>query len=125
QSAIVALEETVGTVRVGVRFKPGEAAFAEFDAPRLPEELGGIPAVEDIAAAIGLIPSEIGFENHRPTRYSAGLPFAMIPVRSLEAIGRARAVMSAWSRAFGPDGSAYLYCRETVHSHASFHARMF
>jgi len=125
QSAIIALEEAVGTVRVGVRFKTNEAAFAEFDAPRLPEEIGGIPAVEDIAAAIGLIPSEIGFENHRPTRFSAGLPYAMIPVRTLEAIGRCRAVQSNWARAFGPDGAAYIYCRETVHSQSSFHARMF
>ena len=31
------LEETIGAVRCGVRLSP-EAAFAEFDLPRLPEE---------------------------------------------------------------------------------------
>lgn len=125
QSALVALEEGIGTVRIGVRIRQGEPAFAEFDAPRLPEELGGVAAIEDIAAAVGLIPSEIGFENHRPTRFSAGIAFTMIPVRSLEAIGRARFVGEHWERAFGKDGAVYLYCRETVQKSASFHARMF
>ncbi|MBS0244517.1 MAG: PhzF family phenazine biosynthesis protein, partial [Proteobacteria bacterium] len=82
------------------------------------------PAIEDIAAAVGLMPNEIGFENHRPTRYSAGVPFWFVPVRGLEAIARARAVASRWDRAFGA-GGAYVYCRETVHNHHQFHARMF
>lgn len=124
-SALVALEEGIGTVRIGVRLKTGEAAFAEFDAPKLPEDLGGVPAVDDIAGAVGLIPSEIGFENHRPSRFSAGLPFTMIPVRSLEAIGRTRVVGDRWDRTFGRDGAVYLYCRETVLKTANFHARMF
>ena len=125
QSAIIALEEVVGTVRVGVRLREGEATFAEFDAPRLPEDLGSVPAYEDIAAAVGLIPSEIGFENHRPTRFSAGLPYTFIPVRSLAAIERTRAVLGRWERTFGRDGAAYLYCRETTHKSAQFHARMY
>ncbi len=125
QDAIVALEETIGTVRVGVRFRPGTANYSEFDAPRLPEELGAAPEIEELAAAIGLIPSEIGFENHKPTRYSAGLPFTFIPVRSLDVIGRARAVISRWDAGFSQDGAVYLYCRETIHNTSHFHARMF
>lgn len=123
--AIIALEETIGTVRVGVRLFAGQAAFAEFDAPRLPEEIGAIAAIDDIAAAVGLIPSELGFENHRPTCYSAGLPYNFIPVRSLDAIARARPVLGHWQRSFGDNGAAYLYCRDTVHNTAQFHARMF
>jgi trans-2,3-dihydro-3-hydroxyanthranilate isomerase len=124
RSAIIALEEEIGIVRVGVRLRDGEASFAEFDAPRLPTEDGSVPAVEDIAVAVGLIPSEIGFENHRPSSCSAGVPFQFVPVRSLEAIGRARVVASRWQRTFG-SGKAYLYCRETVHTSSHFHARMF
>jgi trans-2,3-dihydro-3-hydroxyanthranilate isomerase len=125
QTAIIALEETVGTVRVGVRLKPGEPAFAEFDAPRLPENMGSVPSIEDIAGAIGLIPSEIGFENHRPTCYSAGLPYTYVPVRTLDAIGQARPALGRWERAFGKYGAAYLYCRETMQKTSQFHARMF
>lgn len=125
QDAIVTLEEAIGTVRVGVRMRPGQAVFAEFDAPRLPEDLGAAGEPDDLAPAVGLIPGEIGFENHRPSKYSAGLPFNFIPVRSLEAMARARPVMERWDAMFGPQGAAYLYCRETLHNTAQFHARMF
>ncbi|HRC77286.1 MAG TPA: PhzF family phenazine biosynthesis protein, partial [Kouleothrix sp.] len=104
--------------------KPGEAAYAEFDTPKLPEPLSGPTSTERMADALGLSSSEIGFENHRPTRYSAGVPYTFVPVRDLSAIARAKAVTPFWDAAFGPDG-AYLYCRETVHTRSGFHARMF
>jgi len=125
RNAIIALEEQIGVVRVGVRMPAGLQPSAEFDAPKLPEDMGSVPAIEDIAAAVGLIPSEIGFENHRPTRFSAGLPYHFIPTRSLAAIRRARVATSRWTQAFGPAGAVYLYCRETEHNTADFHARMF
>ncbi len=125
RDAIVVLEETIGTVRVGVRFQAGQAPFAEFDAPKLPEDIGSVPALDDLSAAVGLMPNEIGFENHKPARFSAGLPYLFVPVRSLEAIARARAVLGRWDRAFGTMGAAYLYCRQTAHNTAHFHARMF
>ena len=125
QDAIVILEETIGTVRVGVRLRPDQAVYAEFDAPKLPEELGGLPDLDAISAAVGLIPSELGFENHKPTRFSAGLPYTFIPVRGREAIARTRAVMGRWDQTFGRDGAVVVYCRETVHNTSQFHARMF
>ena len=125
RDAIVILEETIGPVRVGVRLWPGQAAYAEFDAPKLPEEIGAVGDSDAISAAVGLIPSELGFENHKPTRFSAGLAYTFIPVRSREAIARARAVIGRWDQAFGADGGVYVYCRETVHNTSQFHARMF
>ena len=125
RDAIVALEEGIGTVRVGAcrQARP----FAEFDAPKLPEEAGAMPPVERLAAALGLIPSEIGFENHRPTRFSAGNTFAFVPIASLEALARARANAPYWAAAFGGAGAigAFLYTRQCVHNTAAFHARMF
>ncbi|MEZ5818989.1 MAG: PhzF family phenazine biosynthesis protein [Hyphomicrobiaceae bacterium] len=125
RNALIALEEEIGVVRVGVRLPAGQQPFAEFDAPKLPQDVGSVPAVEDIASAIRLIPSEIGFENHRPTRFSAGLPYHFVPVRSLGAIARARPDSGRWERAFGATGAVYVYCRETEHNSAHFHARMF
>lgn len=127
QDALVILEEGIGVVRVGVRRREGAATFAEFDAPKLPMHAGSLAPDDSIAAALGLIPSEIGFANHRPTRYSAGNGFAFVPVSSLDAIVRARPDMRHWSRAFGNQNliGAYLYSRETVHTRSAFHARMF
>jgi trans-2,3-dihydro-3-hydroxyanthranilate isomerase len=125
--AIVLLEEGIGSVRVGVRFSEDLAAFAEFDAPRLPEESDRLPAAERLAAALGLIPSEIGFENHRPTRFSAGNSFAFVPVQTLEAIANARPNMAHWGPAFGGSETmgAFVYSRQCLHNTSAFHARMF
>ena len=125
--AIIALEENIGLVRVGVRLRRGHAAFAEFDAPKLPEESGATPPIERLAAALSLIPSEIRSANHRPTRFSAGNSFAFVPIASLDAIAKARVNSQHWGpviTAYGLVG-AFLYCRETVHTSSSFHARMF
>jgi trans-2,3-dihydro-3-hydroxyanthranilate isomerase len=123
--ALIVLEEEIGPVRIGVRLRRGSAPFAEFDAPRLPEDLGSPPAVDRLAAAVGLIPAEIGFENHRPTRYSAGNPFLFLPVASLEAIGKAHVSSGHWEAGMGTGTGAFLYCRQTVHTTSAFHARMF
>lgn len=125
--ALILLEQQIGIVRVGVRLREGQAAFAEFDAPRLPEASGALAPPEQIGAALGLTPSEIGFSNHRPVRFSAGTTFAFVPVATREAIARAEVRRPAWDAAFGGQGlvGAYLYCKECVHNTGSFHARMF
>ena len=125
--ALVVLEEVIGIVRVGVRLRPGAAPFAEFDAPKLPEDGGAAPPADELAAALGLIPAEIGFENHRPTKYSAGNSFVFVPVASLEAMGKAQVSPQHWATVMRRQGhtGAFLYCRQTVHKTAAFHARMF
>ncbi len=125
--SLVVLEEKIGVVRVGVRLKQGQPAFAEFDAPKLPEELGPIPATELLAAAVGLEPREIGFSNHRPTQFSAGVPFTFLPVSSLAAVARAAVQSQRWAAAFGgaKAGSMSIYTQETMNSTSAFHARVF
>ena len=125
--ALVVLEEVIGIVRVGVRLRPGAAPYAEFDAPKLPEDGGAAPPADELAAALGLIPAEIGFENHRPTKFSAGNSFVFVPVVSLEAMGKAQVAPQHWATVMRRQGhtGAFLYCRQTVHKTAAFHARMF
>jgi trans-2,3-dihydro-3-hydroxyanthranilate isomerase len=124
---IIVLEQAIGTVRVGVRLRAGHAPFAEFDAPRMPEKSGTPAARDRLADALGLLPREIGFENHTALCLSAGNSFAFVPVTSLEAIAKARVSAPHWAATF-PAGSiigVYLYTRECVHNGSSFHARMF
>jgi trans-2,3-dihydro-3-hydroxyanthranilate isomerase len=125
--SIIALEQTIGAVRVGVRLRAGQAAFAEFDTPRLPDDAGPPPPVERLAGALGLLSSEIGFANHKPSQASAGVPFTFVPVLSLEAMAKAEINPQHWAVAFGSPktGKTFLYTRETLHTTASFHARMF
>ena len=124
---IIVLEEGVGPVRIGVRLRPGKAPFAELDVPVMPQDVGKAAPIDRLAAALGLAPNDIGFENHVATRYSSGVPFTFVPVRDLDAIGRAAAQIQHWGEAFGTHDhpNAFLYCRQTIHNEAAFHARMF
>jgi trans-2,3-dihydro-3-hydroxyanthranilate isomerase len=123
--ALVVIEQQIGIVRVGVRRRQGSASFAEFDTPKAPESVGTVPSTDRLAAALGLIPAEIGFENHRPTRYSAGNAFIFVPVASLDAIAKAGVASAHWNGATQGNIGVFLYCRQTMHTTSSFHARMF
>ncbi len=123
---MLVLEEAVGAIRCGVFIKGERTGHAIFDAARLPEALAVEPDREEIAAALGLLPAEIGFENHHPSVFTAGIAYTFVPVRDLEAIARARPVLERWSVAFGGSaGAAYIYCRQTEVADSQFHARMF
>ena len=127
RDAIIVLEQTIGTVRIGVRLREGQAPFAEFDAPKLPEKISIPPSRDRIADALSLLPREIGFENHTPQCLSAGNTFAFVPVAGMEAIARARVEQAHWASVFPSStfNGVYLYTRECVHSGSAFHARMF
>lgn len=125
--AIIALEEEIGSVRVGIRLRTGAAAFGEFDAPMVPEKVGVMSELEEIAGALGLIPNELGFENHKPMLLKGSSAFAYVPVANLEAMSKVRVTPMHWARAFtdrSVDG-VYLYTRQCVRGQSSFHARMF
>ena len=118
------LEEKVGDVVCLVRRHMGRALGAEFALPKLPERLEAAPPTKaEIAGGVGLAPEDIGFDRHEPSLYSAGAPYLFVPVRSLEAIGRARPGAMSWAGKDGP--AAYLYTREVAKTGSAYHARMF
>ncbi|WP_349362445.1 MAG: PhzF family phenazine biosynthesis protein [Roseitalea porphyridii] len=125
---LIVIEEKVGPVRVALH--GGAVAYAEFDLPRLPEAHEPVLDVGAVAAALGLSPNEIGFENHRISQWSAGVPYLCVPVADLDAIGRARFDEASWLSHFPGEEPLdvlcpYLYCRQTVAHDAGFHTRMF
>ena len=123
------LEENVGPVRSAVRLRPGQAAFAEFDLPRRSVRLDAAFDRQALADALGLKPGRIGFENHLPSLWSAGVAFVMVPVHGLAAVGDMAFDPMLWERcapfADGGIAAAYVYCRGGVNHAARFHARMF
>jgi trans-2,3-dihydro-3-hydroxyanthranilate isomerase len=127
-AGIFVLEENIGPVRCAVSKHDG-STFAEFDLAKLPEQLELSADPEAIGAALGLGPHEIGFENHRASFWSAGVPYVTIPVADLEAAARIRLDNQAWSelaprKSEWAFASPYVYCRETVNHDSAFHARM-
>jgi len=124
----IALEQKIGLVTVEVTRRPGRAPRGLFTVPKLSERIPWTPDLEVVARAVGLDPLDIGFGPHGPSAWTAGVPFVMLPVRGLEAIGRAGiADMAAWNAAFAFTGrsAVYLYTSETEHKAHHIHARMF
>jgi trans-2,3-dihydro-3-hydroxyanthranilate isomerase len=123
---VIALEEAIGLVRVEASRRSGRAARGVFALPRLPEiapEPRRDPALA--AEALGLAAGDIGFEGHALVNASAGVPYTMVPVASLEALARAKSMATpAFDAAFG--GTAhpccYLYARTGPRA---WRARMF
>ena len=86
----VALEEEAGLVPVDIA--DGSATFT---APVLPAPRGGPVSPQLCADALGLAVDEIG--PHAPAAFAGGPAFAFVPVRTREALSRARPQEPAWS----------------------------
>jgi len=129
RDALVILEEKIGPVRVGVRMSEDGhlPSFSEFDGPQVAVAAGEPPAPEDIAQALGLIPAEIGFSNHRPTLFDAGVKVLFVPVASRQVLAKAAPNMAHWSQALGDASQlgAYVYCNQPEHVKAHYRARQF
>lgn len=126
---VCVLEENVGPVRCAVRLRVGAAGFAEFDLPKMPACIDLPLDVEGIADALSVGVGMIGFENHRASVWSAGVPFVMIPVHGLAEVQALDFDPALWEKVApfveGGLASAYVYCRGGIHHQAKFHARMF
>ena len=90
QEVGLVLEEEIGLVSCTARHRRGEAAHARFEVPRLAAPCGDPPDGGDLADDLGLGPADIGASGHKPTRFSAGVPFTFVPLASVEALARAR-----------------------------------
>lgn len=125
QSFVIA--EKIGPVACDVRLHDRESGFAEFKLPQLPQPAGDLPDAAALAAGLGLAPADIDVEAFPPSRWSAGVPFAIVAVRSLEAAGRARPSGEAFTQAFGQGGpaKAYVVCEEAAEAEHQLHVRMF
>lgn len=123
------LEENVGPVRCAVRLRSGEASFCEFDLPRTSSRQDFVLDRQGLADALSVKATAIGFENHVPTIWSAGVPFLLVPLHDLAAVETLEFDPHLWERVAplseGRLTSAYVYCRGGVHHAAKFHARMF
>jgi trans-2,3-dihydro-3-hydroxyanthranilate isomerase len=126
-AAAFGLEETIGVVACVAEVQGKRQGYARFRVPRLPEIWGEGRDVAGAAWALSLDPADIGFDRHMPSRHSGGVPYDLVPVRSLDAVARAKPNGEAFAKVFGDSDhpTAYVYTRETVRSEHHFHARMF
>lgn len=121
------LKEQVGIVPCAVEVEGEARGTARFRLPRLPFSWGEGKETSECAWALGLDPTEVGFERHIPSRHSAGVAYDLVPVASLEALAKSRPQGEAFDKTFGDSDhpSAYVYTRIPSGEGLRFRARMF
>ncbi len=126
-AAAFGLKEQVGIVPCAVEVKDATSGTARFRLPRLPFVWGEGKESKDSAWSLGLDPTEIGFDQHIPSRHSAGVAYDLVPVSSLEALARSKPQGEAFDKVFGDSDhpSAYVYARVPEAQGLRFRARMF
>lgn len=95
---VVTLEEGVGPVPVRVRLADGAPVHAQFTTARSPEERHDVPSLDALAEVLGLETSDFAGGAHMPAGVSCGIPFLIVPLRTVDAVRRARVVTSAWQQ---------------------------
>jgi len=123
----IVFEEGVGPVPVTIRAEGGVATFAEFSVARLPEVLPPPPAPEVLAAMLSLGPEELVGGAWHPQAVSCGLPFTFVPVRSREAVRRARLRLDPWESALAssPAHMVMVFAMDPEDPSHQVRARMF
>lgn len=120
------LGENVGPVPVTVRAANGVPTFAQLSVARLPTEEPPAASRDEIAAILGLAADDLLDGDHAPRVGSCGLPFLLVPVRSGDAVRRARVRADLWERSLaGTTGSEMMVFALGSAPGADVHARVF
>ncbi|MES2524758.1 MAG: PhzF family phenazine biosynthesis protein [Gemmatimonadota bacterium] len=111
---MVILEEGVGPVPVRVRMKDGVPVHAQLTTAQAPEERHDVPSNAELASILSLAPDDLVGGEMRPAAVSCGIPFLIVPLKSVDAVRRARVVTSAWEASLkGTWGSELMVFAET------------
>ena len=123
----VILEENVGPVPVDVRIEDGKPVFGRFTTAMLPEHRESPHSYQDLAHMVGLNPEDICPEGPYPEMVSCGLPYHVIPVRTIEAVRKASLDMTLWKTMLADSWAHHVYivCMEAEGDEADIRVRMF
>jgi len=95
----IIFEEGVGPVPVTIRARDGKPVFMQLTAAKIPERRPTPVDAAGLADILSLEPSDILYDEHFvPEAVSAGVPFLFVPLRSLDALARARVRTDVWER---------------------------
>src|SRR6185312_89088 len=121
------LEEGVGPIPVTVRRKAGAPAFAQFSTAKLAETGPAAPDPRALAAVLSITAGDILTAPTAPENVSCGLPFLLVPLRSVDAVSRARVQVDAWEATLKSAGAPdiFLVSKDPAGGDAHYHARMF
>jgi trans-2,3-dihydro-3-hydroxyanthranilate isomerase len=123
----IVFEENVGPVPVAIRAERGVPVFAQLSVAKLPEVGPPPPAPERLAAMLSLRPDDLLGGDMAPEAVSCGNPFLFIPLRSRDAVARARLRLELWEetlRGYWTD-DVFVFALDPEREGSDVRARMF
>jgi trans-2,3-dihydro-3-hydroxyanthranilate isomerase len=121
------LELGVGVVPVETRIESPTRVWAEFSVAKLPELGPPVPTLNTLAEILSLTPADLQGGAMSPQAVSCGLPFLMVPLKTVKAVERARIRLDRWEqtlkKSWAPD--IFLAARDPDGGEHHWHARMF
>lgn len=117
----------VGSVPVDVRLETEDRAWAELSVAKLPEVGPAVPTLNTLAEILSLEASDLVGGALSPQAVSCGIPFLLVPLKSVDAVSRARVRMDRWEqtlkKAWAPE--VLVAARDPEGGEQHWRARMF
>jgi trans-2,3-dihydro-3-hydroxyanthranilate isomerase len=125
--ASMVLEEGVGPIPVTVRSTDDGTVFAQFAVARLPEVGPAAPSRGMLAEILSIDAEDILTTPFAPQTLSCGIPFLLVPLRSVQAVSRARVRLEKWEATLKSSWAPeiFLFARDPDGGDTHFRARMF
>lgn len=126
ESVSVRLVEKAGLVPVDLTLTEN-GAHGRFVSPALPEPPRPAPSAEDIAPALSLAASDIGFDGHAANFVKAGNDWLFVPVASMDALAKSAVSIADWPAMKGGTDvvGVVLYTRGGDAPDTDFRVRMY
>jgi trans-2,3-dihydro-3-hydroxyanthranilate isomerase len=120
------LGETVGPVPVDVRGITDRGGSGMFSVAQLPIEQDA-PSPAAMAEVLSLSVDDLLTDDYAPRGVSCGLPWLLVPLRSVDAVSRVRIDAAAWSTHCAGRWAAepFVFAMTPAGSDADVHARAF
>jgi trans-2,3-dihydro-3-hydroxyanthranilate isomerase len=103
------------------------AKFVQFTLKSSPLVDRYTPPGSELAKILSINEGDIDHTNYHTRLVSSGLPYLVVPVKSQEAVCKARFNLKAWSQSSAPASAAqeiFLFSPKTDSSDSNFHARL-
>lgn len=121
------LDLKIGTVPVDVRIEGEALAWAELSAAKMPEIGPSVPTLNTMAEILGLEAKDLVGGQLSPQAVSCGYPFLLVPLKSVDAVQRARVRVDLWEqtlkRSWAPE--ILVAARDADAGEHHWRARMF
>lgn len=117
----------VGTVPVDTRIEAEDRAWGELSVAKLPELGPPVPTLATLAEILSLDVKDIVGGALSPHAVSCGIPFLLVPLKSVDAVQRARVRMDRWEQTLKKSWSPEILvaARDPEQGEHHWRARMF